>query len=330
MSLWVRAAVAVLLAVTAQQAGSAVPDPPATLSDGPRPAAAGASGPLIPPATIDDTLEVVGESIAARATNSRLSVEVKVNGSGPFRFLVDSGADRSVIGAALATRLALATGGTVTLQSVAGASRIGTVMVDRLDVGTSQIHGILAPALPEQFLGSQGILGIDALAEQRLMMDFDRKTITLQDPSHRAPIDPGEIVVTARLRHGQLILTQAGIPEGRVLAIIDTGAQITMGNSALLARVFRGRKPPVPQPITLISVTGQEVTANLIVLPLLRIGSLTLENLPIAFADVPPFALFGVAAEPALLLGTDALEAFKRVSLDFRQRKVRFQLRRAS
>jgi hypothetical protein len=38
--------------------------------------------------------------------------------------------------------------------------------------------------------------------------------------------------------------------------------------------------------------------------------------------------MFGLADEPALLLGTDLLENFRRISLDFRARKVRFQLRR--
>jgi hypothetical protein len=60
----------------------------------------------------------------------------------------------------------------------------------------------------------------------------------------------------------------------------------------------------------------------------LRLGSVTLRNVPIAFADVPPFTVFGLANEPALLLGTDLLGVFRRVSLDFRARKVRFQLRR--
>ena len=49
-----------------------------------------------------------------------------------------------------------------------------------------------------------------------------------------------------------------------------------------------------------------------------------------AFADVPPFKLFGLSDQPALLLGTDILESFRRVSLDFRARKVRFQLAAAS
>src|SRR3712207_8171020 len=35
-----------------------------------------------------------------------------------------------------------------------------------------------------------------------------------------------------------------------------------------------------------------------------------------------------LADKPALLLGTDLLETFRRISLDFRARKVRFQLRR--
>jgi hypothetical protein len=57
------------------------------------------------------------------------------------------------------------------------------------------------------------------------------------------------------------------------------------------------------------------------------LGPVTLQFVPIAFADVPPFEMFGLSDQPALLLGTDLLEKFRRVSLDFRARKVRFQLR---
>jgi hypothetical protein len=63
-------------------------------------------------------------------------------------------------------------------------------------------------------------------------------------------------------------------------------------------------------------------------IPQLQLGPVVLADVPIAFADVPPFALFGLSKEPALLLGTDLLSTFRRVSLDFRARKVRFQLRR--
>lgn len=252
---------------------------------------------------------------------------VGVNGQGPFRFLVDSGADRSVIGAGLAKHLALPPGNPVNLQGVAGASRVETVVVDKLQLGSNVATAVVAPALPERFLGAQGLIGIDALAEARLMVDFDAKTVTVADPRSPEPSLPGEIVVTAHRRHGQLILTQASVASSRVYAVIDTGAEITMGNSALQARVFRGRHAPPLQPITLISVTGQSVVANLVILPELRIGNITLANVPVAFVDAPPFRLFGLAEQPALLLGTDVLQSFRRISLDFRARKVRFSLR---
>ena len=51
---------------------------------------------------------------------------------------------------------------------------------------------------------------------------------------------------------------------------------------------------------------------------------------PVAFADIPPFAVFGIDDQPSLLLGTDVMETFRRVQLDFRERRVRFQLRKCA
>jgi predicted aspartyl protease len=285
--------------------------------------------PLISPATVDDSLEVTGETIGARQINTRVAIGVMINGKGPFRFLVDSGADRSVVGARLASILDLQPSGIVRMNSISGTSQVQTVRIDSLQVGSSEMFGINAPALLEQHLGAQGLLGIDALAEQRLSMDFVGKTITIQDPRRpeRSAGGLDEIVVTARRRRGQLILTEASINNRRLNAVIDTGAQMTIGNSALYDRVFGRRSSRQPVITTLTSVTGEPVTARLAFLPELRIGRLTLQNVAVAFVDVPPFKLFGLADQPSLLLGTDVLEAFRRVSLDFRNRKVRFVLR---
>jgi hypothetical protein len=281
---------------------------------------------FIKPATIDNTLEVTGDTVAAKEVNTRMQVGVLVNGKGPYRFFVDSGADRSVIGQALAIRLGLPTGPMVILHSTGSAREVSTVHIDSLSVGTSLIHDIAAPALPERFLGGDGMLGIDALIDQRLTIDFDKKTVVVQDTHRPEPTaGPYEVVITARRRKGQLILTQAnaGIP---LAAVIDTGTEITVGNSALRAKLLRHRQAPV-MTTTLISVTGDMVPADLLPVPEIRIGDLILHNVLIAFSDVPPFKLFGLDHEPAILLGTDILSSFRRVSLDFRRRKVRFTLR---
>ncbi|UAJ09851.1 aspartyl protease family protein [Glacieibacterium megasporae] len=285
--------------------------------------------PTIPPATIDETLEITGDAVAAEQSKTRMFIPVEVNGKGPYRFLVDSGADRSVIGSGLAAQLALPAGNIVKLQGMAGASRVGTVRIETIKLGQSVIDNIAAPALPERYLGAQGLVGIDALADQRLMLDFDKKTITVQDSRKPEMVSGGdEIVVTARRRNGQLILTAARVGNIPIYAVIDTGSEITMGNLALESRVFGTRRPPVPVPVILTSVTGQTLTANLATVANIHLGGIDLANVRVAFADAPPFRLFGLEHQPALLLGTDVLEAFRRVALDFRARRVRFTLRR--
>ena len=286
------------------------------------------TAPIIPPATIDNNLEVVGESLAAEERRTRLFIDVLVNGKGPYSFLVDSGADRSVIGAGLAERLALPVDANVLVRGMAGTSPATTVFIETLSIGGSKIEGIVAPALPERYLGAQGIIGIDALADQRLLLDFDKRTVVIQDSRQPQTREEGEIVVTARRRKGQLILTQASVDGDRTFAVIDTGSELTIGNSAMLRRVLRGRSKPPMQTISLVSVTGTSFSAEVTTLAELRVGGIILKNVTVAFTDAPPFDLFGLEKQPALLLGTDLLKNFKRLSLDFRNRKVRFVLRR--
>lgn len=286
-----------------------------------------APGPTIPPATIDNNLEVVGENLVAEERRTRLFVDVLVNGKGPYSFLVDSGADRSVIGAGLAGRLALPVEANVMVRGMAGTSPATTVLIDTLSIGSSRIDGIVAPALPERFMGAQGIIGIDALADQRLLLDFDKRTVIIQDSRQPQMREEGEIVVTARRRKGQLIITQASVDGDRTYAVIDTGSELTIGNSAMLRRALRGRSKPPMQTISLISVTGASFSAEVTTLAELRVGGVLLKNVTVAFTDAPPFELFGLEKQPALLLGTDLLKNFKRLSLDFRNRKVRFVLR---
>ena len=58
----------------------------------------------------------------------------------------------------------------------------------------------------------------------------------------------------------------------------------------------------------------------------IRIGGFTMTDVGVAFVDAHPFKRFGLLNKPAMLLGMDTLRAFRRVSVDFAQRKVRFLL----
>jgi hypothetical protein len=296
----------------------------------PRPAPPGPSNmPPLPPAAIDNTLAIGGNDINTRKIETRMTVQVMVNGRGPYHFLVDSGADTSVVGLRIARDLQLPMAGPVVLNAMTARNIVDRVRIAELALGQSRMKDLIVPALKEQDVGGDGMLGIDALVNQRIMMDFEKLAIKIEDATTPASAEfrGGEIVITARRQHGQLILTHvtaAGLP---LDAVIDTGSEVTIGNMELRKKLIRNNRDKFFT-VAATGVTGVTMELEMARIGELRLGPVTLRNVPIAFADVPPFKVFGLNNEPALLLGTDILETFRRVSLDFRARKVRFQLRR--
>lgn len=283
--------------------------------------------PALPPAVIDDTLAIGGNDIDARKVRTRMTVAVRINDRGPYRFVVDSGADTSVVGSRIARDLKLPPGKPVLLNNMTDSRQVDRVLVDSLQLGETVVSDLQLPALLERDLGGEGMIGIDALVQQRLMMDFEARTIKVEDATKPPPRFDGDIVVVARLRRGQLILTQVKANGKPLEAVIDTGSEITIGNLALRDQLLR-RMPDKFRTIGVTGVTGVQMDLQLVNIAELRVGSIILRNIPVAFADLPPFHVFGMVEKPSLLLGTDILEAFRRVSLDFRARKVRFQLRK--
>lgn len=283
--------------------------------------------PPLKPAKIDETLAIGGEEIDASKLRSRMTVEVMVNETGPYRFIVDSGADTSVIGANIASKLRLPAGSPAMLNTMTNSERVNRVLVDGLQLGPTVVRGLELPVLQEIDIGAEGMIGLDALVEQRLMLDFDKRIITVDDASSPAPRFDGEIVVTARLSRGQLILTEVTVNGEPIEAVIDTGTEVTIANSALRDALLRS-SPDKDDTLTITGVTGVEAELQFAKLAEIRLGPVIVRNVAIAFADVPPFEVFGLSDKPALLLGTDLMEQFRKVQLDFQARKVRFQLKR--
>lgn len=283
--------------------------------------------PALPPAQFDPSLTITGQDVKAREIDTRLSVDVHVNGRGPYHFIVDSGADTSVVGDRIAHDLELPLGTPVVLDGVTSRNIVDRVHVAQLSVGTNNLDDVQLPALREVDIGGDGMIGIDALVHQRLMLDFEKHLIKVEDARVPEPHEPGEIVILARSQRGQLILTHVKAAGFDLDAIIDTGTEITIGNMALRDQLIVGNRDKFLT-LSVIGVTGAVLKVEVARIAELQLGPVVLHDVPMAFADVPPFAMFGLSHQPALLLGTDILETFRRISLDFRERKVRFQLRR--
>ena len=286
----------------------------------------GQDQPAPPPAQLPDqqTAETLDYGVDA---STRMTVPVSIGAHGPYRFIVDTGSERTVISSELARALALGPGPHVIVHSMTEVSEIPTVVLPGLRVGQRTMEDIEAPFFSRHNLGAHGILGVDTLQTQRVIFDFHRQEMTIM-PSRR--VDPrwpeGEIVITARSRFGRLMLIDAAVDGERVYVIVDTGSQISVGNNALRRALERHhRLGPIAQ-VRVLSVTGGQFLADYTLARHIRIGGANITNLPIAFADAHPFEQLQLSDRPALLLGMDALQLFDRVSVDFANRRVRLLL----
>ena len=258
----------------------------------------------------------------------RMLLSVSVSGSGPYRFLVDTGAERTSISQELAAALQLPSRGTMRVHSMTEISSVESFLVASLQFGTREIRAVRAPAFSRTHIGADGMLGADALQSQRVLLDFARNEISIA-PSVRAPENwpASTVVVIGQRRHGRLVLVDALVEGHRVWVIVDTGSEITVANTRLEQLLMRRRRTRETHPVLLRSVTGGTMMARYTLAREVQIGGVQLRELPIAFADAGPFRQLNLENRPAILLGMDTLRLFERVSIDFGNRRVRLLLR---
>ncbi|MBV1918555.1 MAG: retroviral-like aspartic protease family protein [Sphingomonadaceae bacterium] len=292
-------------------------------------AAAASQNPQEPgsePTPLEDApAEDIAEVIQAKTDReTRLTVPVNVEGQGPFRFLIDTGSERSVISSALASSLNLREGPSARIAGVAGSEDVRTVHVDHVELGRRSLKSMVLPLLERRHIGADGIVGNDGLKNQRVLLDFGNNRIEIGDADSLGGNSGYEIVVRAKQRSGQLIMTNARLDGIRVSVILDTGGGTTVGNGALQRAL--GRRGHSVTPVTLRSATGQTVTADIGSARKLDIRGVSISNLVIAFADSPAFARLKLDRRPALFLGMRELRLFKRVAIDFRKRSLLFDI----
>ena len=281
---------------------------------------------ILPPVGAVDGSTQSEEIAIAEDPHTRMTVSVSLDGSGPYDFLVDTGADRSAVSRQIASHLQLLKGRQARLHSVTGAAFVETAKVSRLQVSNQIAPSIEVALLDKGAMGADGIIGIDALRSQRVMFDFRAGTMTIA-PSRVRPAlqnhDPNTIVVTGRLREGRLLLTKAKSGGRRIQVVVDTGSEMTIGNQALRDRLTaRGQLRPVGQ-VDLQSVTGGKIPGEIMALKKLEIGGVVLQDLLVVFADAHSFKQLDLDDRPALLLGMNAMRAFDKVSIDFANRTLR-------
>jgi hypothetical protein len=131
---------------------------------------------LLPPSpNVAGTIPLIGRFGVAIA-------EVKINGKGPFLFLLDTGADMMVLSDGLATQLALNTSRAETVE-VRGFCGFETAKKTTLDMvalqqhETSNLEAVIINSEVLQLLGVDGIVGQNFLSRYRQHWRFGEPNV---------------------------------------------------------------------------------------------------------------------------------------------------------
>jgi len=252
----------------------------------------------------------------------RVLVPVMINGRGPFHFVVDTGASSSTLAPAVARSLGLEAVSTVEVNGITGVARVPAVKVGSLVAGDMVLADKDLPVVWAPLMaGADGILGLAGLDVPNLFVDFQRNRVVLT----RASLIHGATEQTLRLHASQvlggLLTFDARVGRVRVRAILDTGAERTLGNMALRdalnARSDLGKLVKTK----VYGATDEVVNGEIHQAPTIAIDSLRIADTHIVFGDFHVFSVWGMQ-EPALIIGMDVLGRVASLGVDFNRRNV--------
>jgi predicted aspartyl protease len=256
----------------------------------------------------------------------RVMAPVYVNGVGPFAFVVDTGASSSVISPRVLARLQLVPdpARSILLRGITGSEVVPTVAVDHIAAGEVALRQNQLPVVePRIFANADGIFGADAFARGCLYVNFDQATVAILRTGCPRVGSSWE-TMRAELRFGGLPVVQARVGRQTVLGIIDTGAERSLGNRALLQAA--GLEPAIEDPKTqrqIYAATSQAVFGHIVPVPDVRLGDIRVDHLKVVFGEFEVFRMWDTETKPALVFGMDVLGTTQALMIDYKRKELR-------
>jgi predicted aspartyl protease len=268
------------------------------------------------------------ESPTHRDQVGRIVAPITVDGQGPFRFIIDTGANRSVLSSALAARLGLTTTGSGEVHSIEGVHQASLVMVDELSLGPTLLSRGHTPVIDGPMLaGEQGILGVDGMAGRVLHVDFERRCVEIFERG-ASPSMSGWVTINGRMRFGALILAEGDIQGVKVNVLIDTGASISLANQRFRDALGRVQARVVEYRGNRAFTFGRPVILKQSVwTPRMRVGETWISRINAYIGDFHIFDLWGLQEEPTLLIGMDVLARTRQMAINYESGQIHFRAR---
>jgi hypothetical protein len=255
----------------------------------------------------------------------RIWAPVMIDGKGPFRLVLDTGANHSALTAASALTLGAPNANAATVVTgLTGSAVVPTIAVSSMEVGDLLMGPTTLPVVADVFGGAQGVLGNEGLESKRIFADFAHDKLIIAH-SHNERAGVGFSVVRLHEIEGGLLIAEARIGGIRCKAVIDTGSQESVGNRALRTALIR-HPPPRPPHTDVMGVTLEVQTGDYLAAPNIEIGDLVVRGAHITFGDMYLFEHWKLTGTPVLLLGMDVLGNLDVLIIDYQMREMQLRL----
>jgi predicted aspartyl protease len=256
----------------------------------------------------------------------RIVVGVMVDDRGPFRFIVDTGANYSTVSPALATKLGLqpAADQTIQVNGITGTAAVPSVLIDKLQAGSLEIDNTRFPVVWAPVMaGADGILGVAGLTHERLHVDFEHNRVQITRATHAAELRSYSRLGAVRI-HGGLLSVPGEVGGVRVQAIIDTGSARTIANRALRNALLARQRPGKHDVLTtkVYGATTDVATGELDISPLIDLGAIRVASVTLVFGDFHIFDVWDLTKRPAIIVGMDILGTVAGLSVDFQDGQI--------
>ncbi len=257
----------------------------------------------------------------------RIWAPVLINGRGPFRLVLDTGATHSGVTAPVADLLGIPVDASppVLVHGVTGSGIVQTIRVDTLSVGDLDVNSQILPILADAFGGAQGVLGSEGLADKRIFIDFQHDRIMITYSRGEKPAR-GFVAVPFHPARGALILISAQVGPVHAKAIVDTGAQVTIANRALREALVRSESIWGGEQDRIQGVTMDVEDGMLTRTPTITIGGLAISNARVTYADMAIFDEWHLHNDPTLIIGMDVLGLFDTLVIDYRRHELQIRM----
>jgi predicted aspartyl protease len=255
----------------------------------------------------------------------RVVVAAIVNGKGPFRFIVDTGATHSTITPDLMRALGLTPTDmpTIVLNGITGTAQVSAVTLDKLQTGDLSVDGLLVPVVESQVMvGADGIFGAAGLTQKSLSVDFLRNRVEISGTVKAAVRAEALRLHATRVTHGLMILPMQ-VGGVHAFAVIDTGSERTLGNLALRDALNERRRPgTVAQVTSVYGATAQVEPGEIWRVPTLIIDTLRINDVNVVYGDFHIFKVWDLQSKPAMIIGMDVLGTVSSLGIDFKNQDV--------